>query len=50
MENTVDKTDINNMSMRDFNNLNKYLERKEKIRKHQPVDLSDKDKDSVIPT
>ena len=39
--------DINNMSMKDFNNLNRYLEKREKIRTNKPVPLSDSEKEMI---
>ena len=31
--------DINNMSLRDFNSLYKYIDRREKKRNHEPTEL-----------
>ena len=39
--------DINNMSMKDFNNLNRYLEKREKIRTNKPISLSDSEKEMI---
>jgi hypothetical protein len=36
--------DINNMSMTDFNNLNEYLERSNKMKSGQPVKLRESNK------
>jgi len=39
--------DINNMSIEEFNNLMRYLERRERIRKNQIVPLRDKNKEMI---
>ena len=39
--------DINNMSMKDFNNLNRYLEKRERTREHKPVPLTDSEKEMI---
>jgi len=36
--------DINNMSLKDFNNLYEYIERREKMGKHEPVKLRESNK------
>lgn len=39
--------DINKMSLLEFNNLLNYLEKKEKIRKHEPIPLRDSEKEMI---
>ena len=42
--------DINNMSIKDFYNLNKFLNRREKMRTHKPVELKQSQKDMIQAT
>jgi len=39
--------DINDMSLKDFNNLNRYLARRERIRDNKTVPLRDSQKEMI---